>query len=224
LSQLLYASTIRRIVGRHQTNLYKNYVGGLPREVYKCLQARIHEGSTVCLLKYADAYRPLSHMLDPYGMIWHGKQAEYTAKLRIGKRRIDEFETGSVKYTIYKRLTDHLKKNRTRRGVDVFALDDKSGDTNERCLRRFGFTVDEFIADFESKFTEGMTWDRFMAGDVQIDHVMPIRVFDLTKESGVRAAYALSNSQPLWRGDNARKGRTTDKEWIALFGEGLLSG
>jgi hypothetical protein len=51
---------------------------------------------------------------------------------------------------------------------------------------------------------------------------LPVRVFDLSSVTGIQSAYALSNTRPLWRGDNARKGMSEDKEWIDLFGSERL--
>jgi len=144
--------------------------------------------------------------------------------LRRLKNEIDRAEDGVLKKTIYGRLNDHLKKNRARRRGNVVGLVRSCVRLDERCLICFGFTLDAFIAHLEVRFVEGMTWARFIAGDVQIDHILPVRIYDLSTREGVHTAYALDNTQPLWRGDNARKGTLVDREWIALFGEGSIRG
>lgn len=199
-------------------------VGGLPRRVYRVLTARIHSGDVMCLLRYAEAYRPIAHMLDDYGVVKGGMAPQYSGLLRAAKNLIDGNTKGSLRYVLLRRLQDHLKKNKNRHRRDVAEDEGSGGDINARCLRRFGFTLDEYMAHVESKFQPGMTWDRVMAGDVQIDHEIPVRIFDLSTDSGIKAAYALSNTTPLWRGDNARKGMTKDKDWYELFGEGCIRG
>ena len=174
----------------------------------------------MCELRYRNAYLKVQHLLQPDGRTHPG----YGGILAGFKGDIDREEEGDLKPLLLSRLEDHLKKNRTRRGAEVVDSGSSAGRPDDRCLRRFGFTLDAYIAHLESRFTEGMTWDRVVAGDVQVDHVLPVRIFDLSTRERVHAAYALDNTQPLWRGDNARKGRTADREWIALFGEGTIRG
>lgn len=196
--------------------------GGLPRRVYRNLMARISNGDTVCELKYADAYRPLTALLDEFGVVLPGRANEYGGAFRRARSQIDSNEPGSRKHAVYRRLVDHLKKNRVVRKAIVFEKPRGAVCIDRLCESRFGFTVSELENHLEKLFTPGMTWDRLLAGDIQIDHEIPVRVFDLSTEKGIKAAYALSNLQPLWRGDNARKGKTSDLVWIELFGEGAI--
>ena len=62
-----------------------------------------------------------------------------------------------------------------------------------------------------SPLTDGMTWDRFMKGEIQIDHIKPCAEFDLTKEEEQRICFHYKNLQPLWELDNLKKGT---KEWF----------
>lgn len=64
----------------------------------------------------------------------------------------------------------------------------------------------------ESKFTAGMTWDRLMAGEIEIDHVRPCSSFDLSDPAQQRQCFHYSNLQPLWKTDNRRK----YTKWIML--------
>lgn len=50
-----------------------------------------------------------------------------------------------------------------------------------------------------------MTWAAFNAGEIHLDHRTPLSKFDCTTEAGIRAAWALTNLQPLWATDNQRK-------------------
>lgn len=196
----------------------------LPRYAAKALTIRILHDGGVCWLKYTDAYRPLSHMLDDYGVVKSEFKGIYPGRLRKAKLQIDGTGPGSLKNRLFRRLMDHLKKNRNRRGVEVFKPDIRDWDLDQKCKTRFGFTMDEYVEHVEQLFTEGMSWDRVLKGDVQVDHEFPVRIYDLTTDAGIKAAYGLANTKPMWRGDNARKGRTTDLWLIALFGEGTTCG
>lgn len=73
-------------------------------------------------------------------------------------------------------------------------------------LRTLGYTVAQLRRHLERQFTDGMTWARFTAGDIHIDHRRPLASFDLADPNEWRHAWALSNLQPLWAPDNLAKG------------------
>ncbi|MEK6884041.1 MAG: hypothetical protein AABY22_30710, partial [Nanoarchaeota archaeon] len=70
------------------------------------------------------------------------------------------------------------------------------------------YTLEELKRHIESLFTEGMTWERLINGEIHIDHVMPRRFFYFTtfKDEDFKKCWALSNLQPLWAPDNCSKG------------------
>ena len=68
-----------------------------------------------------------------------------------------------------------------------------------------GYSAKEFTDHIQALFTEGMTWEKFLAGEIHIDHVIPKCLFDMDDLQCVRECYALSNLQPLWSEDNLRK-------------------
>ena len=82
---------------------------------------------------------------------------------------------------------------------------EKAGRSQEMLL---GYTRKELAAHLESLFTEGMTWEKFMKGEIHIDHVIPVSYFrpDSADSPEFKACWALSNLQPLWATDNLKKG------------------
>lgn len=83
----------------------------------------------------------------------------------------------------------------------------KSGPT----LRMLGMSKEEFKVYFESKFTEGMTWDAYLKGKIHIDHIIPCSFFDLSIPQNQAICFYYKNLQPLWGSDNASK--QDDIEW-----------
>lgn len=74
----------------------------------------------------------------------------------------------------------------------------------KRSAEMFGFSRSELRLHLERQFTAGMTWDKLLAGDIHIDHIIPVRAFNI-KTAGddeFRACWALSNLRPLWAKDN----------------------
>lgn len=69
-----------------------------------------------------------------------------------------------------------------------------------------GCTVAELRDQLQRQFTEGMTWDKFLAGEISIDHLTPCAAFDLTKPEEQKKCFHHSNLAPKWTSDNQRKG------------------
>lgn len=66
-----------------------------------------------------------------------------------------------------------------------------------------GCTPDFFKSFIESQLCDGMTWDNY--GEWEIDHVIPIKYFDISDVMERRQAFHYSNCKPLWQPDNRSK-------------------
>lgn len=75
----------------------------------------------------------------------------------------------------------------------------------DRFIDRFGYTVDQLREHLERQFQDGMSWEIFGKGEIHIDHVLPVSMFDLSDEDERRACFSLANLQPLWSTDNLQK-------------------
>ena len=69
------------------------------------------------------------------------------------------------------------------------------------------FTKAELLSHIERQFTAGMTWARLVAGEIHVDHIVPIAAFDIKEigDSEFRACWALGNLRPMWAVDNWSK-------------------
>lgn len=95
-----------------------------------------------------------------------------------------------------KRLNNQLKKfltKKTGRALDLLGCDMKS-----------------FVAHLEKQFSPGMTWENHTSNGWHIDHIIPCRAFDLTKEDEQKKCFHYSNMQPLWAKDNLTKNDSLD--------------
>lgn len=81
------------------------------------------------------------------------------------------------------------------------------GEKANKTYDLLGCGYDEFITYFTDKFTNGMTWDKFMNGEIHIDHIKPCILFDLTDINQQKECFNYSNLQPLWGKDNLIKGK-----------------
>jgi hypothetical protein len=70
-----------------------------------------------------------------------------------------------------------------------------------------GYGPEELRKHLEKQFAKGMTWGRFLSGDIHIDHIVPVRDFSFTSPSDpdFRACWALTNLRPLWAEENRAK-------------------
>lgn len=70
-----------------------------------------------------------------------------------------------------------------------------------------GCSPTELIRYLESKFYGGMTWKSFGQGygTFQIDHIIPVGLFDLTDPEQQRKCFHYTNLQPLWYDDHKKK-------------------
>ena len=77
-----------------------------------------------------------------------------------------------------------------------------------KMVKILGFTVGELRKHIESQFSEGMNWDKFLNGEIHLDHKIPIIFFkpQSVDDPAFKKCWALSNLQPLWAKENLSKG------------------
>lgn len=105
-----------------------------------------------------------------------------------------------------------LKNLRSRARFALKADRAVKSDTTENLL---GCTIPFFKQYFESLFTDGMSWDLFMKGEIHLEHIKPCSKFDLTKEDEQRDCFNYRNLQPMFKLDNLRKGSFYEEKKVA---------
>lgn len=90
----------------------------------------------------------------------------------------------------------------------------KRGVKSHGTMKLLGCDIETFKKHFQSLFTEGMTWEKYMKGEIVIDHKRPCASFDLTKEEDQRACFHYTNMQPLWELDNLKKGAKYERDRV----------
>ena len=75
-----------------------------------------------------------------------------------------------------------------------------------------GYTCADLEARLRLTLPSGYTWDDFMAGELQIDHIRPVASFDIKAVNSpeFRECWALTNLQLLPEFDNKSKGARLD--------------
>jgi len=68
-----------------------------------------------------------------------------------------------------------------------------------------GCEIDYLMYYLQSQFKSDMSWSNY--GKWHIDHIKPCASFDLSKPKEQRKCFHYTNLQPLWAGENIRKGK-----------------
>jgi hypothetical protein len=79
-------------------------------------------------------------------------------------------------------------------------------------VKELGCSIEEFKVYLESKFEPWMNWTNYGKYNKnfptwQIDHVIPLALFDLTKPDQIKTACNYSNLQPMLAKKNLQKGK-----------------
>lgn len=130
---------------------------------------------------------------------WHDPSLTKTEKYRL-RYRID------TEFVISERIRRQVTKKARKLGVhDKLRSALVRGGESPSIMAHLGYTIAELRSHIERQFTKGMTWKRFMSGDIHIDHIMPVSSFNLASDEEVSACWAITNLMPLWAADNLAK-------------------
>lgn len=133
------------------------------------------------------------------------KVKEYIKEYRQLEKYKNKKRIYARKYVNRKMLEDpifKLTKNLRGRLRNLLKFNLKSGSA----VRDLGCSVPELKIHLENKFQEGMTWENHGKYGWHIDHIMPIKSFDLSNREQFLKACHYTNLQPLWAKDNLSKG------------------
>lgn len=76
---------------------------------------------------------------------------------------------------------------------------------SSRFLALLGCTIEFFRDHIAAQFTEGMSWDKVMSGEIHIDHRTPVRAFNLVEPAQQALCFHYSNHRPMWAKENLAK-------------------
>ena len=87
----------------------------------------------------------------------------------------------------------------------------KGNSKSERTMRIVGCSIQELRQHLEKQFTFGMNWKNYGFG-WHIDHIKPIKIFNLSNKEELQKCFHYTNLQPLWAIENIKKGGFYDKQ------------
>ena len=122
-------------------------------------------------------------------------------KARVRERH-NQRKSTDLEYVITRRLRFRLRHIFKRLGSDNY----KALST----MNLLGCEMPFFKEYIESKFVDGMNWDRI--SEIHLDHIKPCASFDLTNPDEQKKCFHYTNVQPLWYEDNLSKGAKYEGE------------
>jgi len=155
-------------------------------------------------LEHGRAYRTVAEVMAAQ---CEAKGTRKADMLRRSLERAAKREASAITRQLREKVKNQIKKQRRMGGMAWRIRDSLNHDRwSPTILARFGFTVADLKQHMERQFTKGMDWSAFRRGEIHIDHIVPVRCFDLNQEADIQACWALTNLRPLWAADNLAKG------------------
>lgn len=108
------------------------------------------------------------------------------------------------------RATVPWYKLKTRMSARINSLLKAGGGEKARRTTQeiLGYEIEALAMHIERQFTAGMSWDGFLAGEIHIDHIIPVASFkvDRVDSDEFRACWSMANLRPMWADENRAKG------------------
>lgn len=94
-------------------------------------------------------------------------------------------------------------------------------------LELLGTNADHFKEHISRQFVDGMTWEAFLNGEIELDHIRPVASFDFDNPINQYICFNYRNHQPLWCEDNRSKSDKWSSGsqvlWSNTIGKEILS-
>lgn len=122
-------------------------------------------------------------------------------KLKRAESKAASKERAQIRRRNYKKTPAFLVVRAARRRFRKI-VKEKLHSTNFNKMT--GCTPAFLCNHLEAQFKPQMTWANY--GEWHIDHIVPCKSFDLSKQEQINACFHYSNLQPLWASENIAKG------------------
>lgn len=125
-----------------------------------------------------------------YGAKYRASEKGKKRNREYGKRMRETDDNLRIKCNLRTRVYAALKKVGAKRSANTFSL--------------VGCSLEFLRGYLEARFKVGMTWKNY--GKWHVDHVIPCAEFDLRDPAQQLVCFRYDNLQPMWGGENLRKG------------------
>lgn len=150
---------------------------------------------------------------------WRDRNKEYCSKYgkQYRKDNPEKIKESSEKYKscLSKRYRENLKFNidsKMRSMINESLKGNKSGWYWEKLV---GYTLRDIVKHLKSTMPEGYSWQDYINGKLQIDHIIPISIFNYSKveHPDFKRCWALENLRLLTVIENKAKSNKLTKSF-----------
>jgi len=149
-----------------------------------------------CLKKYLREYRQKLMKDSKKRKEMIERQRRYREEHREELRRKDrERYHNNLMYNLNKRISVMINESL------------KNGKQFKQLEEILPYTLEQLKKELEKKFEPGMTWEKFLKGEIHIDHQIPKSWFyyESPDDWQFKVCWSLCNLQPKWAEDNIKK-------------------
>ena len=145
---------------------------------------------------YNVAYREAGYVSTEHVRAWVAANLEQQREYARAKHK--RYRETKPWYALKMRIAQRMRQ----------MLAGNGGKARRKTEELLGYRMNDLVVHMERQFSDGMSWDAFLRGEIEIDHIIPVAHF---KPAGAdsdefRACWALANLRPMWADENARKG------------------
>lgn len=119
------------------------------------------------------------------------------------RKKINQYFRDRKQRDVYFKLSKSLR-DRARQAI-------KNRKNYDSYINLLGCTLNQFECFIESKWQTGMTWSNWSLTGWHLDHVKPIKEFDLNNPEEIKDCFHYTNIQPLFAKENFEKGDKWDE-------------
>lgn len=152
------------------------------------------------IYKYIKEYQNLNkERILEYRRKWHNKNKE-----RINKEKRENIK---IKENNHNKYINDIYFNLNSKISNYIRLSLKGNKNNQHWENIVGYTTNELKNNLEKYFKEGMNWDKFLNGEIHIEHVLPKELFEYKSYNDplFKICWSLDNLRPEWSQLNISK-------------------
>jgi len=134
------------------------------------------------------------------------KEERYITLLNYKNNNIDKVRESKIKS--YTKIRKTIKGNLDFRMGKALRTALKSIKNGRHWEDLLGYSIKDLKHHLEILFTKDMSWNKFINGEIHIDHIIPKSLwkYESPEDREFKQCWALCNLQPLWAKDNFSKG------------------
>ena len=138
---------------------------------------------------------------DRLSLAWKKMALEHPERIRLSWRKADKKRRDLPAFKLHRNICHQISN----------CLHGEKG--SRKWEELVGYTTEQLKKHLEKQFVPGMSWKNYGRGGWEVDHIIPVSVFNFARAEDIdfKRCWSLKNLQPLWAIDNIKKYNKLDK-------------